>query len=316
VTFVLALDRYGPDLDVEQEILARAGATVRTVGEGGSELADDLKSAVGLLVVDYPVDATLLESAPACKVVATYGIGYDNIDVAAAASRGIVVANVPGYCVDEVADHTIALWLACERRILSGDAMVRDGHWDGTALAPMRRLRGLTFGVVGLGQIGREVARRARAFGVDLIAHDPFVTGLEVGGDPVEIVADLGVLLDRADVVSVHVPLTDRTLGLLDAGAIGRMKPTTVLLNASRGGIVDEDALLAAIRAGRLAGAGLDVFQNEPPGPKVTSERSGHLVFSPHVAFLSTEALLAARRGAAEAVAQALRGEPVSGRVA
>jgi D-3-phosphoglycerate dehydrogenase len=316
VTLVLALDRYGPDLDVEQEILARAGATVRTVGEGASELADDLKSAVGLLVVDYPVDAALLDSAPACTVVATYGIGYDNIDVAAAAARGIVVANVPGYCVDEVADHTVALWLACERRIVHGDAMVREGRWDGTALAPMRRLRGLTFGVVGLGRIGREVARRALAFGVDIIAHDPFVTRAEVGGGPVEIVADLGVLLDRADVVSVHVPLTDETRGLLDAAAIGRMKPTTVLLNASRGGIVDEDALLAAIRAGRLAGAGLDVFQNEPPGPKVTSERSGHLVLSPHVAFLSTEALLAARRGAAEAVAQALRSEPVSGRVA
>jgi D-3-phosphoglycerate dehydrogenase len=316
VTLVLALDRYGPDLEVEQEILARAGATVLTASEGASQLVDALQAAVGLLVVDYPVDARLLDLAPACKVVATYGIGYDNIDVAAAAARGIVVANVPGYCVDEVADHTVALWLACERRIVPGDAMVRDGRWDGSALAPMRRLRGLTFGVVGFGQIGREVARRALAFGVDVIAHDPFVTRIEVGEGPVEIMADLGVLLDRADVVSVHVPLTDETRGLLDAAAIGRMKPTTVLLNASRGGIVDEDALLAAIKAGRLAGAGLDVFQHEPPGSKVTGERSGHLVFSPHVAFLSTEALLAARRGAAEAVAQALSGEPVSGRVA
>ena len=316
MSLVLALDRYGPDLVVEQRVLAPAGATVRAASNDAIELADALRTAVGLLVVDHQVDATLLDSTPACKVVATYGIGYDNIDVAAAAARGVIVANVPGYCVDEVADHTVALWLACERRIVRGDAMVRDGRWDGSSLAPMRRLRGLTFGVVGLGQIGREVVRRVLAFGADVIAYDPFVDRLESGAGSVEIVDDLGVLLERADVVSLHVPLTDETRGLLDRAAIARMRPTTVLLNASRGGIVDEDALLEAVRGGRLAGAGLDVFEPEPPKSSFVGRGPDDIVLSPHVAFLSTEALLAARRGAAEAVAQVILGLPVTGRVA
>jgi D-3-phosphoglycerate dehydrogenase / 2-oxoglutarate reductase len=316
MSIVLAMDAYGSDRHVEQEVLAPLGAEVHIVARDPAARDEELRRAVALLVVDHPVDSGLLSTAPNCGIVATYGVGVDNIDLEAARRRGVIVANVPDYCHDEVAEHAIALWLACERRIVRGDAMVRRGDWDNLALTPMRRIRGLTFGLIGFGRIGRQVALRARGFGVSLVAFDPAISGPVRGLEFVEVRTDLYEVLRSADVVSLHVPLVDRTRHLIDAGAISAMGPGTVLINTSRGGLVDEAALLDALRSGRLAGAGLDVLSPEPPRVPFAGLGIENLVVTPHMAFLSTESEHAAKRGAAEAVAQFLRNEPVTNRVA
>ena len=270
---------------------------------------------MGLLVVDYPVDAALLGSTPACRVVATYGVGVDNIELDAARRSGVIVANVPGYCQDEVAEHAVALWLGVERRIVRGDRMVRAGAWEGDTLAPIRRLRGLTFGLVGFGRIAREVALRIRGFGVSLIAFDPAIQTPVDGFDDVQLEPDLDTLLGAADIVSLHIPLASDTHHIIDARAISLMKPEAVFINTSRGGLVDELALIDALGTDRIAGAGLDVLAHEPPLAPFRGRDLDNLVLTPHIAFLSAEAVVAAKRGAAEAIAQVLGGEPVRNRV-
>jgi D-3-phosphoglycerate dehydrogenase len=316
MSVVVALDAYGTDLTLEQEILTPSGARVVLVSDEPAQRDRELAEAVGLLVVDHPVEASLLASTPSCRVVATYGVGVDNIDLEAARSLGVIVANVPDYCEDEVAEHAVALWLACERRIVQGDAMVRRGDWDGGALGPMRRLRGTTFGLVGFGRIARQVAQRVRGFGVSVVAYDPALADVPEGYGFIELMPSLDALLDIADIVSVHVPLTAATRHTIDAEAISMMRPGAVLINTSRGALVDEAALMDALRDGRLAGAGLDVLTEEPPSASFRGRDLANLVVTPHVAFASTEAVAAAKRGAAEAIAQALRNEPVRNRVA
>jgi D-3-phosphoglycerate dehydrogenase len=316
MSVVLMLEPYGDGHSLEQEVLGPLGAEVQLVSSDAAVRARQLQGAVGLLVVDHRVDAGLLGSAPRCRVVATYGIGVDNIDLDAARRAGVVVANVPDYCQDEVAEHALGLWLACERRIARGDAMVRAGGWDGPLLAPIRRLRGLTFGLLGFGRIARQVAVRVRGFGVSVIAYDPAISDTGDDFDFVELKPDLAAVLEAADVVSLHIPLSCDTEGLIDAQAMSWMKPGAVLINTARGGLVDEAALIDALKAGRIAGAGLDVLVREPPDAAFEGRDLESLVLTPHIAFLSSEAVAAAKRGAAEAISQVLQEQPVRGRVA
>ena len=316
MSLVVALEAYGADLAVERSVLEPLGVEVQPVAAVESDRARQLHEAVGLLLVDHRVDSSFLADAPNCRVVATYGIGVDNLDLEAAREAGIIVANVPDYCQDEVADHAIALWLAVERRIVRADAMVRAGAWDGASLAPIRRLRGLVFGLVGFGRIARQVAMRARSFGLSVVAYDPAVDALDADVDFVDIAADMKTVLTGADVVSIHVPLSVETHRLIDREAISLMKSTAVLINTARGGLVDEAALVEALRADRLAGAGLDVYEDESGATPFPGRDIGNLVLTPHIAFLSTEAEIAAKQGAAEAIAQALSDVPVRNRVA
>ena len=324
MVLVVALDDYGADHSVEQHILDPVGALVEAVVPDGVARARQLHDAVGVFVVDTAIDTAFFRSAPACRIVATYGVGTDNIDLDAARKAGVAVTNVPDYCTDEVAEHAIGLWLACERRIVQGDRIVRSGGWEDPGLEPLRRLRGLTFGLVGFGRIARQVAQRVDGFGCSLIAYDPFIDPFidpvidpsPGQGGPVELVGDLKSLLSAADVVSLHVPLTEKTTGLIDATAIDSMKASSVLINTARGGLIHEPALLAALRSGRLAAAGLDVLSDEPPDRSFAGRDLDNLVLTPHIAFSSTESLIAARQGAAEAIAQAVAGKPIRNRVA
>jgi D-3-phosphoglycerate dehydrogenase len=308
----LVLSPVVPDIDVERTVLARFGIDVQLASRTPQILDRQLQQADGFLVAETPrVDAELLSRAPRCKVVVAYGVGYDNIDLVAAADRGVVVANVPDYCTGEVADHTLMLLLALQRRVLSADRMVRAGEWGVEHLGPVHRLQGRTMGIIGLGRIGRAVAVRAMAFGLRVIAFDSLSRDQPDGAS---MASSLDELLGEADIVTVHVPLTPSTIGLLDARAIARMKAGALLINVSRGRIVDEEALLDALESGKLAGAALDVFAEEPPTASSLLRR-GDVVLTPHVGFYSLEAIEESRRRAALATAAALTGAAVPNRV-
>ena len=259
------------------------------------------------------VTAALLDAAPHLRVVGRAGVGVDNIDLDAARARGVVVVNAPAATTDAVAEHTLALLFAVARRIAEADAGLKAGRWEKKRLMGVE-LAGRTLGLVGVGRIGAAVARRAVALGMRVLGYDPYLPPAalrERGATPVE---DLEALLAQADVVSVHVPLTPETRGLLGPAAFARMKQGVIVLGTARGGVIDEDALLAALERGRVRGAGLDVFAQEPPGPTplVTHPR---VVATPHIAAQTEEAQRRVAEDIAREVLAALRGQPLRWRV-
>jgi D-3-phosphoglycerate dehydrogenase / 2-oxoglutarate reductase len=264
--------------DVELRVLR-----CRTPEEVAAQAGD-----ADVLINQYvPITGEALDALPRCRLVVRYGVGVDNVDVEAAAARGVWVANVPDYGRDEVADHTLALALAVLRGVVVLDRSVRDGVWDLEAARPLHRLATLTYGVVGCGAIGRAVARRAAGLGMRVLGYDIPQVRSE---PPIERVPLEG-LLEAADVVSLHAALTPESHHLIGAAALGRMRPTASLVNTARGGLVDAAALLAALDAGALAGAALDVLEGEPPdelGWRLA--RHPRVVATPHAAWYSEEA--------------------------
>jgi lactate dehydrogenase-like 2-hydroxyacid dehydrogenase len=233
-----------------------------------AELLRDVAGAVAVVAtLTDRVDAEVLDAAgPALRVVANVAVGYDNVDVDAARARGVVVTNTPGVLDDATADLTLGLVLAAARRIPEGDRFLRRGTpwvWGPRMMTGLDLSAGATLGIVGYGRIGRAVARRARGFGMRLLATPSRSRVWDADADGVRF-AELDELLAESDVVSLHVPLTDATRHLVDAAALARMKPTALVVNTARGGIVDTDALVEALRAGRIGGAALDVFEDEP----------------------------------------------------
>jgi len=254
------------------------------------------------------IDEELLAAAPGLKVVANYAVGYDNVDVAAATARRIPVTNTPGVLTDATADHTWALLLAAARRVVEGDRLVRDGRWRGWApqLLLGRGVAGKTLGIVGLGRIGLAVARRAQGFGMRILYASRRVRPL-----PPEVTAErvpLERLLAEADFVSVHVPLGEQTRHLIGAAALEAMKPSAYLINTARGPVVDEAALVAALEAGSLAGAALDVFEEEPAVHPGLLGRDD-VVLAPHTASATLEARTAMGRIAVDNALAVLRGQ-------
>jgi D-3-phosphoglycerate dehydrogenase / 2-oxoglutarate reductase len=251
------------------------------------EVADQAGDADVLINQYVPITAVVLDALPRCRLVVRYGVGVDNVDVEAAAGRGVWVANVPDYGRDEVADHTLALALAGLRGVVVLDRSVHDGVWDLKAARPLRRLATLTYGVVGCGAIGSAVGRRAAGLGMRVLGYDVAQVRSE---PPIERVP-LEELLEAADVVSLHAALTPESHHLIGAAALDRMRPTAFLVNTARGGLVDGPALLAALDAGELAGAALDVLEVEPPdGLGWRLARHPRVVATPHAAWYSEEA--------------------------
>ena len=267
-----------------------------------------VRGADALLCQYFVADAAVIATLSHCRVIGSYGAGYDQIDVGAAAARGITVVHVPDYGVDEVSDHAMALMLACARGLGVLAPATRRGEWDYRQTGPLHRLRGRTLGIVGLGRIGRRVADKARGFGLRVLASDPYVSPAvfaEHGAQP----RRLERLLAESDFVTVHALLSEETRGLLDAAAIARMKPGAYLINAARGPIVDEGALLDALEAGHLAGAGLDVLAVEPPAADHPLLRHPRVITTPHSAWYTEEAMKDLQRLLAEDVARVLGGE-------
>lgn len=272
-----------------------------------TEVVAQCQEADILLLTALRMTREVMESLPRLKGMVRYGVGVDNIDVEAAQALGIEVANVRGYCTEEVADQALALLLACARNLIPHALSVRQGKWHLRRQPPLHRLRGQILGIIGLGRIGRALAARAQSLGLRILAFDPYLTEEEMaqaGAHKVE----LRTLLAEADYVSIHCPLTDETRHLIGARELAQMKPTAYLINTARGGVVDQIALVEALREGRLAGAGLDVLEAEPPDPHDPLLQLENVILSPHMAWYSEEAAQDVVVGAFAEVARMVRG--------
>jgi D-3-phosphoglycerate dehydrogenase / 2-oxoglutarate reductase len=300
---VVVTDQVFPSVDLERGLLADIDAELEVASGDRDEVLARAEGADALLNTYFPVDADAMDRLPKCRIIARYGIGVDNIDLDAARERGIVVTNVPDYCVEEVAAHAVAMTLSLLRRIPEGQAVVRDGGWGIDRLRPIKRLSETTVGVVGLGRIGRRVAELFRAFDANVVGHDPYVTEL-----PGATLLDLDDLLATSDAVTLHCPLLPQTRGLIDAAKLSRMPSHAVLVNTSRGPLVVLDDLLDALRRQTIRGAALDVFEQEP----VDAERLADvpsLLATPHMAFYSDAALAESQTKAATQVVKVLTGD-------
>ena len=310
---ILVTDHPSGDLSPEREILAPLGAELRLASAADeATLVREAHGVAGILVCFAPVTEAVVAAAGGARVIARYGIGVDNIAVDAATAAGITVTNVPDYCLDEVADHTLALLLAHARGVAAAARETAAGGWSLPAAPAIHRLAGRRLALVGLGAIGRRVASRARAFGLEVVAFDPFARG---DLDGVTLTDTLAEALDGAAFVSLHVPLTPSTRHLIDAEAIALMSGRPLLVNTARGGLVDLDAATQALADGRLSGLALDVTDPEPPPADHPLRTAGGAILTPHMAFHSEEATLELQRRAAQEVARALRGEPPDRRV-
>lgn len=299
-----------PSVELERRELVAVGAEVVDALGCDDERTLELARDADAVLTDYfKCSAEVIAQLSRCRVICQYGAGYDAVDVEAAAAAGIVVAHTPEYCVDELADHTLALILAVARKIAWYSRETRAGGWDYAGGRPMRRLRGATLGLVGVGRVGSAVAERARALGMSCVASDPGRAPDDLRAEGLEPVA-LDELLERSHVVSLHAPLNAATERMIDAARIGRMREGAILVNTARGALVDAGALADAVRGGRLAGAGLDVLPHEPPGPEEAALVAlDEVVVTPHAGFLSVDSLRAVQTDAAREVARVLAGD-------
>ncbi len=297
--------------DTERAILAGLDVKVVPVRED-EDAPNTLRSMnpVAVLTRERIVGQAEIAACPNLKLIQRYGVGTDNVDLALASTRGIFVANVPDYGAEiEVSEHAVALYLAVQRRILSRDGEVRAGQWGlgQTAMIPSRH--GATLGLIGCGRIGLAAARKFRALGFTrVLAHDPF---LDPDTARTEEIAptDPDILAAEADVISLHAPLTAATRHILSAALIGRMKPTSIVVNVSRGGLVDEAALARALHDGRIFGAGIDVFEVEPVAADHPLLATPNTILSDHTAWYSERSVGALQRQAAQEVRRVLEGE-------
>ncbi len=288
----------------------RDGVTIEVLAApDADQLAERLADADALLIRTAPLSAAAVAAAPRLKVVARHGVGYDNVPVDALNARGIPLAIVGNVNAQTVAEHTLFLMLALAKRGPSRDRAARDGRWNAArGEGGTWELAGRTLLLVGFGRIGREVARRAGAFDMTVLAYDPFVDEAAMAALGVGKVDDWRAALPRADVVSLHVPRTPETENMIAAAELGAMKPTAVVINAARGGLIDETALAAALQAGTIAGAGLDTLDREPPGTDHPLLALDGVVFSPHSAALTEECLSRMGVSAAENILAGLDG--------
>lgn len=258
------------------------------------------------LLVQYgDVSGRVIERLPRLRVLVRYGVGVDGIDLEAATARGIPVVNVPDYGTDEVANHAVGLLLALARKLARLDRQTRGGRWNVFEVGPITRLTGRTVGLLGCGRIGRAVARRLAGFDVRLLACDPYNTAFPPGVEPVSRER----LLAESDCLTLHCPLTAETRHIIDRAALARMKPTAVLINTARGGLVDTVALIEALETRRLAGAGLDVLEQEPIDPRSPLLTMEQVIVTPHAAWYSEEGRSDLKRRVAEEAVRVLRGE-------
>ncbi|MES2482648.1 MAG: C-terminal binding protein [Pseudomonadota bacterium] len=305
---VLLTDHAWPDDSIERSVIEGAGfelfsgpanpAPVTEIDALCRQIKPD-----AILTCWAQVSSSAIEATANLKIVARLGVGLDNIAVATASERGIWVTNVPDYCVEEVSDHAVGMALAWTRGLVFFDRAVRQGHWE-PSKAKLRRLSTLTCGIVGFGRIGRMTAKKLAGFGCRLMAYDPFPSAPTAGVEGV----DLDTLFATSDIVIVHAPLNDKTHHLVNRERLGHMKQGGLLINVSRGGVVDSDAMVEALDLGILDAAAVDVLESEPLVPEGMI-RHPRCIFTPHVAFSSDASLIDLRRRAAEEVVRVLKGE-------
>ena len=297
----VAITDYAFDnLELEQAALAPLGCRLESLKAGKDQpLIDLVKDADAVITQFAPINAAVIGAMQQCRVIVRYGIGVDNVDLQAAAAKDIPVCNVPDYCIDEVADHTLALILAATRQIVPCDNAIKSGQWKlPVPFAALHALKNMTVGLVAFGRIGREVAARLKPFKCQILVFDPAVPPADVraaGCEP----ATLDEVLAQSDLLSLHCPSTAKTKSMINATTLAQMKRGAILVNASRGTLVDTSAMVAALQSGQLSAAALDVTDPEPPGAEHPLLKLGNAVITPHVASVTPQAVKRLRTTAA-----------------
>jgi D-3-phosphoglycerate dehydrogenase len=304
---VVAMGHRFDDLSVEQRILSPVAAVVDAFPRTEEELIIAAHGADGILNQLCQLTPRVITGLERCRVIAVYGVGVDSVDVAAATTRGIQVCNVPDYCTEEVAVHTLALLLSFERRIPQMMAHLEGGHWDAPRRYAIHRLTGRSLDLLGFGRIARRVAVLGQALGLRVLTHDPFVPPEDVAAVAAEWLPQM-TLLSQSDYLSIHIPLTPATSGLLGPAELAVMRPGAILINTSRGNVFQEAALVTALRNGRIRGAALDVFVEEPIPPSNPLLNMENVIITPHMAWYSEEAETDVRQQAAAEVRRVLTG--------
>jgi len=308
-TLIAVTDSPFPSLEAAIAALKRVDPELRMAK---SASADDIlavaREADAVLVTYAKLPGELLKELARCKVVGRFGLGVDNIDIPAAAQLGITVTYVPDYCLREVSDHAMALLLAMARKVPFSNSLVQSGRWEVPPIVPLRRLEGQVLGLIGFGNISRALAPKAKAFGLTVITHDPYVSADVVTAFGVENTS-FEELLRRSDFVSIHAPLLPATRGLMNAAAFVQMKTGAFLINTARGPLVDDTALAEALDSGHLGGAALDVVTVEPLAKESRLLGRDNVILTPHTAFYSVEALEELQTKCASDVARVLSGE-------
>ena len=302
---------FREELNIEREILAAVDCEV-TQGEGKTpeDIIRTARNADAIIGGGQPINQVVLDTLGNLRIISLIGVGFDTVDIHAATASGVLVTHVPDLITDIVADHAIALILSLIRRIPQGDSMVKGNAWQSIMprwAKPVPRLRGLTVGIIGLGRTGRNAATKLKAFGVEVIAYDPYVNPDSSGG--VRLV-DLQELLKQSDVVSIHVFLSSETRHLIGKRELQSMKRDAFLVNTSRGAAIDEEALSEALKQGWIAGAALDVMEKEPPDQRNPLLKLDNIILTPHVAYYSDQSLVDQRKRTAEEIMRALKGLP------
>jgi D-3-phosphoglycerate dehydrogenase len=307
---IVVTDSPFPNLDPAKAALARLNPEIVQAKSGAVEdVLAAARDADAILVTYAQLPGDLLRQLNRCKAIGRFGIGVDNIDLKAAGELGIQVNYVPDYCFDEVSDQAMAMLIAMARKVVLANSLVQAGRWEMPALVPLRRLRGQVVGLIGFGNIPRVLTPKAQAFGFEVIAHDPYAPAELFQKHNVRSVT-MDELLAEADFVSVHAPLTPGTRGLLNADAFAKMKTTAVVVNTARGPLINEADLIAALDAGEIGGAALDVVETEPLPADSPLLGRDNVILAPHTAFYSVEALDELQTKAASDVARVLSGEP------
>ena len=301
---------YGfSDIHQERHIITSAGHDLLAGQCKSPEAVLEAAADADVLLVQWaPITSAVINGLNKCRVIVRYGIGVDNVDLVAAKARGIPVCNVPDYCIDEVADHAVAMALSLARQLPMMDRRVRAGTWKITPDHPMPALSTMTFAAAGLGRIARAVLARAGAFGCRPAAYDPYVKPEVFAANGIMRLT-LEEMFRQADVLSLHMPLTPETRHLINPAALAKMKPTAIIVNTARGGLIDTVALAEALQSGVIAGAGLDVFDPEPLSMEHPLRSCRNAILTSHVGWFSDESVPKLQRLAAEEVVRALRGE-------
>ena len=298
-------------VDLEAKVLGKGVRTQYYLIDTEADFTTEILEADALIIWQNTlITERTLDQLKCCRALIRNGVGFDSVDITAAAARGIPVCNVPDYGTEEVADHTIALTLALTRQLFPLDSEAKRPGWKLVAKDKLRRTSTLTFGVIGLGRIGTATALRAKALGFRVVFYDPHLTNGVHKAVGIERADSLAKLLKESDVVSIHCPLSDETHYLIAEEELAQMKPTAYLVNTARGGIVKKKAVLAALKKGVIAGAGLDVIEHEPLKTKAEA-RTPNLIATCHAAFCSREGMVEMRTTSARIAKQAIQGKPL-----
>lgn len=305
----VALCNVDESIEKLRDMLAKHFDVKMKACKNEEEIIEFAKDADGIFVDLLPIRKSTIEKLPNCKAIVLYSDGYDYVDYTTAAKRGISVSNMPDYCVEEVADHAITMGLALVRKLLQANADVKNNVWDWPRLMPIKAFRDSVMGIIGLGRTGSVAALRARAFGMRVLEYDPYIPpGREkvFGAEAV----DLETLLKESDIVTLHVPLTKETHHMIGENQLRAMKKTACLVNTSRGKVVETRVLYRALKEGWIAGAALDVLEEEPPKPSDPLLSLPNLILTPHVAFYSERSIEDKQRKVVEEFLRVLIGQP------